>query len=446
MWETPYYRFKKKVYIDKKKLKRSDLIIDVTGSAPTMDTPGEQLESVFATLTEGKSPKRTKILDVGAAKLRNTLYLLKKGFQVYAVEFKELIKRMPQTKNMWDEAEKYPNFNKITFPKDFYKLKKKEMDIILLINVINIMPMPDERLMLLSLCREKIRKLGILLWYHWRAMSIKPEEYTHRNKLSDGFYKGEGRRYKTFYGEWDRPYVLEMLSSTGFSLNEDIHFDNAGSNQAYAFTPTTPSVIDKYLGSSLILRRKTQSTLSPEIEGIDFLQLYIQELKKVPAGKTGATMFHHLAARLLINIFDHQFKNMEIESESLSKLMRIDIKFQNRNKSGFLKDIIETRKIICPSVVAECKNYKSEVGNPEYDQLSGRLGDKKGLVGLLVCRNIEDKSNMLKHCKGRLNDKGEYIIVLDIKDLEKLVRLRIQKDDEAIDDYMYKKIEAIVHS
>lgn len=44
MWESPVYKFAKKIREDGK---ARELIIDVTGSAPTMDKPGDALERVF---------------------------------------------------------------------------------------------------------------------------------------------------------------------------------------------------------------------------------------------------------------------------------------------------------------------------------------------------------------------------------------------------------------
>lgn len=122
MWESPVYRFAKKI---RENRESHDLVIDVTGSARTMDKPGDTLESVFRVLTEGKSPGDTKILDIGAAKLRNTLYLLDQDFLVYAVEFEELQNRMPQAKANWEKAKTYSNFRRIVFPEDFFKLNVK---------------------------------------------------------------------------------------------------------------------------------------------------------------------------------------------------------------------------------------------------------------------------------------------------------------------------------
>ena len=172
-----------------------NITIDVTGSAPTMDEPGETLERVFKTLTADKQPNEIKILDVGAAKLRNTLYLLQEGFVVYAVEFEELPKRMPQAKENWERAKDFDNFRHVTFPKNFFKLHDK-VDIALLINVINVMPIPAERLVLLSLCREKMKKDGLLLLYNWRDISSNPGKYTAQTAVNDGYFKGWGKKYK----------------------------------------------------------------------------------------------------------------------------------------------------------------------------------------------------------------------------------------------------------
>lgn len=89
MWKTPIYKFKTE--IDGKK---QEIFIDVTGSAPNFKEPGKQLEGTFEVLLKDLDPEKTKILDFGAAKLRNTIYLLKKGFTVYSCEFDDLFGRV----------------------------------------------------------------------------------------------------------------------------------------------------------------------------------------------------------------------------------------------------------------------------------------------------------------------------------------------------------------
>lgn len=67
----------------------------------------------------------------------------------------------------------------------------------------------------------------------------------------------------------------------------------------------------------------------------------------------------------------------------------------------------------------------------------------RGMLGILACREINDPRKILK----RSSDKakiGKYIIVLEDKDLEKLVKLRLGEDREEVDDYMEKKLNEII--
>lgn len=169
MWESPIYRFEEETTDKTGKIIKKPFFINVTYSAPrNLDDPGKALIGVFDRITQNLKANETKILDVGAAKLRNTLWLLQKGFNVWAVEFPELKDRLPDAKRKWELANQYQNFHNVTFPKDFINLKEK-FDIMLLINVINVMPIPLERFALLSLCREKIKDNGILLGINGEA-------------------------------------------------------------------------------------------------------------------------------------------------------------------------------------------------------------------------------------------------------------------------------------
>jgi len=436
MWETPVYKFAKKIREDGKP---RELIIDVTGSAPSMDKPGDALERVFEALTKGSVPSKTKILDIGAAKLRNSLYLLGKGFLVYAVEFPELAKRMPQAKANWQKAREHPNFKRLVFPKDFFELDDK-VDIALMINVTNVMPIPNERLTLLALCREKMKRDGLLLWYNWRD----PTKYPDKTRINDGFFKGKGRIHKTFYGEWNRAHVFEMLVSSGFSHDEEIQLPDVGS-QAYVFKPDQPILLDKYLDLANIKKgghRTDPGQPIPETKSTYFPGVYLEELEKVRSGRREQAKFHRLSARLISNIFDHQLKNPMIEKEINEGRGRIDIRFVNRNEPGFFKNIKDMRNVFCPAVFVECKNYVSDIGNPEFDQLSGRLNYTRGLLGLLVCRETRDKAKVLKHCQDRLKDH-KYLIVLDDVDLKNLSRKKLSSNEE-VDDYMDDRLEKIV--
>lgn len=247
MWESPIYRFKNDVNATS-----TPILIDVTGSAPSFKEPGKQLEGTFDVILEGLEPKNTRIVDFGAAKLRNTLHLLKKGYQVYSCEFNDLFERSKQAYDFLTQAKKFSNFKSLVFPKDFINFEG-EFDVVLLINVLNIMPVPLERFCVLALCRRKIREGGRLLWYTQHGDFSQSDAVTI---LLDGFVTGKGREYHMFYRDFTRKEIHDMLLSTGFTYNSNFKFPTAGKNQAYVFNADGALLLDESLDLKELLKRR----------------------------------------------------------------------------------------------------------------------------------------------------------------------------------------------
>ena len=293
MWESPIYKFKTDV-----NGKQKEIFIDVTGSAPNFSVPGKQLEGTFKALLEGLDPAKTKILDFGGAKLRNSLYLLEQGYTVYACEFDDLFKRSKQANDYLKRAEQYPNFKKLVFPNDFIDFEEK-FDVVLLINVLDIMPVPIERLCVLALCREKMKDGGRLLWYTQHGAYSEEDAVA---LLYDGLVTGKKREFNMFYRDFTRKEIHGMLQSTGFSFNKDFRFPMSGPNQAYVFNPDGPVLVDSTLGLIDQLKKKSKIKLEEverksgneekkytaevpkritKLEEINILKQYVEELKKI---------------------------------------------------------------------------------------------------------------------------------------------------------------------
>ena len=162
MWQSPIYEFKPKKGFEN--YRYSSIKINVTLSAPKMPKPGGQLINIFKKITERKTPASIKILDLGAARLRNSKYFVDKGFQVYAAEFEELFKKGTITEERLIELKKSNNFHPLIFPRDIYTFNENFFDVILLLNVPTVMPIPVERLCLLLLIRRLLKKNGCLLY------------------------------------------------------------------------------------------------------------------------------------------------------------------------------------------------------------------------------------------------------------------------------------------
>jgi hypothetical protein len=80
-------------------------------------------------------------------------------------------------------------------------------------------------------------------------------------------------------------------------------------------------------------------------------------------------------------------------------------------------------------VFVECKNYGSEIGNPELDQISGRFSPSRGRFGILTCRSFENKGLFVQRCIDTAHDDRGFVIPLDDDDLCELVDIKKARDE-----------------
>jgi len=454
VFESPIYKVKGKV-----RGKQQEILIDVTGSAPNFKEPGKQLESTFKKLLNGRKKENTKILDLGAAKLRNTVYLLKKKYTVYACEYEDLFQRMGQARDFLETAKRYNNFKQLTFPRDFLKNEQK-FDVILLINVINIMPNPIERFVLLKRCREVLKESGILLWYTQHGTYDPKQAF---GRLNDGLITGKGRKYHMFYRDFPRSEIFNMLKSVGFSYDKNYTFPGSGSNQAYAFKPDGPILIslkkpgkhsletvervrsytDEEEGQKYETKEPTQTS---ELEGPNLLEQYKKLLCDLAPGRKNATKYEDL----MIEIMKLLFEGDRLEKCSPQKQFdqgrsRVDITFANERSRGFFKELHIGHQIPCPRIMMECKNYNKNIANPEFQQIADRLKPHRGMFGIIICRKMFDETKLLVKQRDYLSGTNErkFIIILEDEDIKKMIEYKLT-DDGKIDELLMDKLDELI--
>jgi hypothetical protein len=472
MWETPIYKIQH--VIDNKK---EVFLIDVTGSAPNFSEPGKQLEQTFDILLEGLNPLDTVILDFGAAKLRNTIYLLEKGFTIYACEFNDLFERSKQAYDFLAQAKTYKNFKQIVFPDDFFDLDVK-FDVVLLINVLNVMPISQERFCVLELCRERMKENGRLLWYTQHGAYKSSDAVA---KLYDGLLTGKGRKFHMFYRDFSRKEIHEMLNSTGFSFNSNFKFPFVGTNQAYVFNSDGFVLVDSSLGITnlnkagnkkktieiertarwdkeedpdSLTEKVSYKTLIPARAVIpaefNILDRYSKELVKLKSGPANASKYHDLIFNILKGLFDGNRLRKPVKEEPInSGRKRVDITFDNKSstENGFFQDLKNRYNIPSPIIFIECKNYSSDLNNPEFDQISGRLNKRRGMFGIIICRKIDDRKRIVLACKDLVKenpDSEKYVIVIDDNEIAQMIKMRIENRESEIDDLLEEKFKELI--
>ena len=429
--------------------------------------------SVFdEVLNEFPKTKRIKVLDFGAGKLRNSIYFLNKAHMVYAVEYECLKNSSKHAQKLFAKTDDYSkNFREYIFPEEFIK-SQEVFDLIIFINVLTIMPVPAERWLVLLHYHERLKKDGLVLWYSQFGDKDQRARCTDDNRISDGWYMGKNKKFKTFYREYYDAELREMFLACGFDFYKSIR---APHNQAKLFRKRKNAPLGRVLNAKAIEAAEIIDTMmldptGPEprqvIQGVPVglfddgnykecipnpdslaFECLIQEcLKKINKGNKGsdANDFETVIALLLSRIFSSDLKNLKLQEEISQGRRRVDFVMTNDAQDGFFSRLSDKHKFRCPYILFECKNYTEDLENGEFAQLTDRLQKKIGDVGIIICRSIKDKAECLKQQQDRYPDK--LILVLDDEDILNLVSFHLECDREGLINYLDDKTKSVVFS
>ena len=215
----------------------------------------------------------------------------------------------------------------------------------------------------------------------------------------------------------------------------------------FQFSEVHPEVLERYkeslIGKAKTLRDEQIEEIQPDPRETDLLGL-AERLADIPVGHEAADAYHTFIMGALEGIFYPSLRKPVKEQEIHEGRKRVDIVFNNGADDGFMFDLTARHGVHCPYVFFECKNYSSDPRNPEFDQLTGRFNDKRGMFGVLVCRTVQDKETMLQPCRDVVRDNRGYILVLDDSDIKALLQLKAETNYEGLDDYLDDKFRRLV--
>jgi hypothetical protein len=140
----------------------------------------------------------------------------------------------------------------------------------------------------------------------------------------------------------------------------------------------------------------------------------IERLRQVPTGNQHATAYHRLVVGILELLLYPDVTSPVVEQEIHEGRKRIDISLDNAATNGFFFRLHTTYETPSQFIFVECKNYSTEVANPELDQLAGRFSTNRGKFGLLVCRAVDDMDTLLRRCNDTYTDhRGTILPIVD---------------------------------
>jgi hypothetical protein len=150
----------------------------------------------------------------------------------------------------------------------------------------------------------------------------------------------------------------------------------------------------------------------------------LNNVRAVQPGPDQANRYHLAVEALLSAVFYPALILPVRESKIHEGRKRLDIKYTNDATYGFFRWLHAVHKTPSAFVVVECKNYGSELGNPEFDQLTGRFAPQRGQIGFLCYRGFGNKAAVIRRCRDAALDHRGYVIALDDGDLAQLVEDR----------------------
>lgn len=143
----------------------------------------------------------------------------------------------------------------------------------------------------------------------------------------------------------------------------------------------------------------------------------IERLKSIKTGNDDASEYHITILCILEFIFFPDMSNPRKEVGINEGRKRIDIVYNNTSSQGFLYDLYEKYDIPAHFIMVECKNYSSDISNPELDQLLGRFSKQRGEFGISISRTAKDYSTLIKRCNDIYHDTNNLIMSLLDKDI-----------------------------
>lgn len=181
----------------------------------------------------------------------------------------------------------------------------------------------------------------------------------------------------------------------------------------YDFSQRHPEVLREYreyLADAE--RRGTSSDVDGSGDAV-VAQALMNSLRAIPAGDRGATDYHNLMIGGTEFIFFPHLMHPKKEREIHQGRKRIDVLFENAASTGIFERMSRIRHLPCGYVPFECKNYSTDVANPELDQLAGRFAVNRGKLGFLCCRTFQNRQRFIESCRDTFRDDRGLIIPLD---------------------------------
>ncbi len=167
-------------------------------------------------------------------------------------------------------------------------------------------------------------------------------------------------------------------------------------------------------------------------------------LQATPTGPKHANRYHTIAMHALTLCFYPDLVQPHKEWEINDGRKRIDIVYTNAADTGFFSHRRDAKNTAATMLIVECKNYSTDIANPELDQLLGRFDKNRGHLGFIMCRKIDKPKKLLRQCKDYAGPGKAFMMVFDDVDLLELLEARKMGDEGRMEGILHAKFRSVI--
>jgi hypothetical protein len=178
-------------------------------------------------------------------------------------------------------------------------------------------------------------------------------------------------------------------------------------------THSNPRLLDLYKNLKGARGALENKDLEGDYSETELANALAEKLIKIPAGKKHANDYHTTIAGILTFLFYPELVSPVLEERLHEGRKRIDLTFTNWSRDGFFSTIRMSPQTKARFVIVECKNYAEDLGNPEFDQLTGRFSPSRGRFGIICCRTNGDRKAIVARSKDAMNDDRGTVLVFN---------------------------------
>ncbi len=207
----------------------------------------------------------------------------------------------------------------------------------------------------------------------------------------------------------------------------------------YQITRDHPGILETYKQIKGAQGSLSNRALDNTFDEVAFCDAFETNLRALPPGADSATQYHRMMIGALEFLFYPNLIIPKKEVEIDQGRKRIDITYTNAALDGFFYRVHSAFQIASNVIMVECKNYGSDVSNPELDQLTGRFHVNRGKLGLLLSRSFDNRSIFLERCRDSAQAGRGFVIPLVDDDVFEMLQL-IRRGERRLIDVHIERI------